>query len=148
MNNTIYMKWIIIFFVGILSISCNNEKNKFEKCVKDVLADISLSDIDYIVIIPSQGCGGCITYAEDFCKRNQSKNGIFFVFTNIVSLKILKQKIDFHNKNIYFDQTNEFLLAYPPDKKLYPAILKVNAGEVIDVYYQSPDENGFSKILI
>lgn len=116
MSNAIYIKWIIIFFTGILSLSCNNEKNKFGTCVKEVLSDANLNKIHYIVIIPSQGCGGCITYAEDFCKRNKSRDEIFFVFTNIVSLKILKQKIDFHNKNIYFDQTNKFLLAYPPDK--------------------------------
>jgi hypothetical protein len=38
------------------------------------------------------------------------------------------------------------LKAYPKGKNIYPCILKLKNGFVIEIAYQSPVENGFNKL--
>lgn len=110
---------------------------------KTVQPSVDLSKLNYIVIIPNEGCGGCITYAEEFYKRNQDRDDILFVFTNIISRKILKQKVSINLKNTYLDLDNAYLRAYPTDQSIYPCILALKSGNVTEIHYQSPKEDGF-----
>lgn len=137
---------IITICFGLMLVSCTNEKNIFEKCINEEIPYLNLDKIKYVVVIPSQGCGGCITYTETYYKNNKGKEGVYYIFTNIISEKILRQKIGDDGSNVYFDRKNKFTLAYPSDKKLYPAVLKISQGKVSEIFYQSPDENGLAKI--
>ena len=83
---------------------------------------------------------------ENFYNHNQQDNSIRYVFTNVVSLKDLKNKIRIKPDNTIIDVDNKVLKYYERDKKIYPCILKLKNGKITNVYYQSPQEDGLSLI--
>jgi carbonic anhydrase len=106
------------------------------------------TNIDYIIIIPNQGCGGCITAAEEFYKKQKMSKNMKFIFTNIISQKTLKRKIQVFSHNTFLDTSNIMLKSYPKNKSLYPCILKLKDGAIAGIVYQSPTENGFNNLII
>lgn len=142
LENKILLLLILIF------ISCTHIENKkqFSQVIQNIFNVEDLKQTDYIVIIPNHGCAGCITSLELFYNNNREASNIKYIFTNIISSKILKQKIKINNENTYLDYNNDILNAYPAEKQIYPCILEIENGEIINIYYQSPKENGLSKI--
>lgn len=135
--------------IVILQLGCStnaNEKNKFECVMRKVFSDVDLNNVDYLVIIPSQGCGGCISAAENYYMENKKNKKLKFVFTNIISMKTLKQKIDIDIHSVYLDKENIFLTAYPIEKQIYPVVIKLRNQKIDGVYYQSPESEAFKKI--
>lgn len=128
--------WVLSFFL----MGCNSSSFK----VKEYLASADYLDKDnfkYIVIIPGAGCAGCISYVEDFYTRYNKEKSIYYVFTNIVSQKILKNKVLINESNTFCDVENKVMDFYPADMKIYPCVLELNSGEVENVYYQSPSQD-------
>ena len=108
--------------------------------------EINNSCIDYVVIVPNQGCGGCITLAEEFYADFSACDNIRFIFTNILSKKMLNIKLEVNKSNTYLDSNNDILKILPSEAKIYPCIISLNEGEVVKITYQSPKEDGFSII--
>lgn len=134
---------IIITIILQITIGCKSDNKKaFQDCVNLVKEQLSNRKIDFIVIIPNQGCAGCISYMEDFYIHNNENPSIAFVFTNITSLKILKMKIKINDSSTYLDIDNRIMDYYPENKKLYPCIIELNDGKIKSVHYQSPQEDG------
>ena len=106
-----------------------------------VFTCVDKAELKYIIIIPNQGCGGCITYAEDFYLNNKCRNDMFFVFTNIVSLKVLYLDIKIRTENTLLDINNKFIEILPNDKIIYPIVLFIDNGKVKKIEFQSPDNN-------
>ncbi|ADQ79705.1 hypothetical protein Palpr_1560 [Paludibacter propionicigenes WB4] len=143
------MKYFICIIIAILQISCSigvNDKIKFQYAVREVFSDVDLNNIDYLVIIPSQGCGGCITGAENYYMENRKNRKIKFIFTNIISMKTLKQKINIDPHSVFLDKDNIFLTAYPVEKQIYPVVLKLKNLKITAIYFQSPESDAFGKI--
>jgi precorrin-6B methylase 1 len=84
------------------------------------------------VIISNVGCGGCISGSEAFLKRN-TNDSIFFVFTNISSLKALRLRMGdkLQQKNVYVDENNDFLFN---DERIdsYPVVLQVSNPKKVE----------------
>ena len=84
------------------------------------------------MIISNVGCGGCISGSEAFLKRN-TNDSIFFVFTNISSLKALRLRMGdkLQQKNVYVDENNDFLFN---DERIdsYPVVFQVSNSKKVE----------------
>ena len=107
---------IIVIIILQITIGCKSDKKAFQECVNFVEKQLSNKKIDFVVIIPNQGCAGCISYMEDFYIHNNENPSIAFVFTNITSLKILKMKIKIKNEEIKYKKENYIILARMSDE--------------------------------
>jgi hypothetical protein len=122
------------------------DKHCFTEALSEYYSNIELTEVDYIVIIPNQGCGGCITASEEFYNEHKASKNIKFIFTNVISRKILNKKVQISLYNTSIDINNTMLKAYPKGKNIYPCILKLKNGVIVEIAYQSPEENGFNKL--
>lgn len=106
------------------------------------------------IIIPEGGCGGCIASGITFIKDNidffsSEQQDNLVIFTNIYSLKILKRNFEedeWYNLNKIVDTDNLYTLT--GDNSIYPLILILDNGDIINAMYQSPDSDAFSQIDI
>ena len=65
---------------------------------------------------------------------------MIFIFTNIISMKDLKYKIDVNTNT-----TLPFCLS--KDKQIYPCILKIKNGKIDQIKFQTPTEESLKLIL-
>ncbi|BBD45868.1 Hypothetical protein (Precursor) [Petrimonas sp. IBARAKI] len=72
---------------------------------------------------------------------------MIFIFTNIISMKDLKYKIDVNTNTTFLDTENRYLSAYPKDKQIYPCILKIKNGKIDQIKFQTPTEESLKLIL-
>lgn len=72
--------------------------------------DSKLDSVRFLTIIPEQGCGTCITAAENFYNEFSDRNDMMFVFCNIMSNKILKSKVKINSSNTILIMTTTFWL--------------------------------------
>ena len=135
----------VIVLFAILFCGCQLEETRRFQDLLDNKLNIT-NDIQYVVIIPNEGCGGCISHMEDFYNRHKNNKSILYIFTNIVSKKILINKIGSPNENTILDYKNEVMNYYPNDKRIYPCILEIYNRKIKEVYYQSPFEDGIAII--
>lgn len=144
MQKLIYLTLISI----IVLCGCKKDKSKrsYENLINSTWNKKELEQTDFIIIIPHQGCSGCITYAEDFYLRYKYNRNIKFIFTHIISFKNLKNRLKINMNNTLIDRDNNWLMIGEPDKKIYPCILQIKNDKVIDIRYQSPYEDGFSLV--
>lgn len=139
----------ILFGIFAFFVSCNNQNvviEKFSSSLYEIVSDSALSDTDYIIIIPNQGCGGCITGAEKFYEENKDASNVIFIFTNIISQKILNQKVSITHHNTYIDKTNIVLRAYPKGKSIYPCALTLRNKIIVGFEFHSPENDALSKV--
>jgi len=102
------------------------------------------------VIIPNQGCEGCISTAEDFVKRHYtSAQDVKYIFTRAQSLKLLRIKLGtevMSSSKVLVDSGN--VIRYPEkEKDIYPMIVTMKDGEITGIKYQSPEEDGLGVAL-
>ena len=109
---------IIVLAIFIFASCKSSNKDDFKQVVWSIFPDLNEENISFIVIIPNQGCGGCITTAEFFYDRYKDKKELKFIFTNIISKKMLLQKNEINENNTYLDFDNNVLRAYPKDKRI------------------------------
>lgn len=145
MRKRIYIKLILVLL--LVCTSCQSEENLFQRYLQESKMLKITSSVEFVVIIPGAGCGGCISYVEEFYKRNKNLQSVVYIFTNVVSQKMLSLKIGSEfSQNTYIDEENKVMDYYPRDKRIYPCILELSDGQVTRVHYQSPDEDGLSII--
>lgn len=144
--------YIIIILSACMSTcvySCKDVKNQAEiEFFKNAISSIPESkNYNWIVVLPELGCHGCIQEGEYFIKQNVSNQNIFYVLTNISSMKIFQQKtgikIREHN-NIYIDRNNLFNLK--TNNSIYPCIIEQKDGEIIECKFQSPQSAAFQRL--
>jgi hypothetical protein len=143
-------KYLLLLLIVLLT-HCRSNKsdiNRFTYAISECYSNIELTNTDYVVIIPNQGCGGCITVAEEFYNKHKMAKNMKFIFTNIISQKMLNQKVQIFPDNTFLDTNNIMLKSYPKSKNLYPCILKLKNSAIVDIAYQSPEENGFNYLII
>lgn len=144
-----------LFIIVFALTSCGHDENTLLKNANDYFQKNNIIFDDKIrncIIIPGGGCSGCIASGISFVlenkevlKKSQSRNLI--VFTNIFSEKMLKRQLhgeDMGKLNCIIDLQNKYLI--PCNENIYPIILRLKNGNVVEVHLQSPDENGFEKI--
>lgn len=139
------------FFLLLLAIqlvsACSSKHQTIEKfndsLFKELPGIYNASQKEFIILIPNQGCGGCITVAENFYKQYQDREQFLFIFTNVISQKMLAFKVQINPGNTLIDTDDNFLKLLPKKERIYPCILYVRKGRIEALFYQSPKEAGF-----
>ena len=113
--------------------SCNKDKIDYYNTIitsfnKDLLFN------DYLIIVPNEGCTGCITDATDFLIKNIDHiSNLAVIYTSIKDHKLFKlslPKTFLENKNVYIDQNN--LFEEERVSSIYPTILLINNKRVTE----------------
>jgi len=103
-----------------------------------------LHNYSYIIIIPESEYSGCITKVEDFYNRNKENKNIFFIFKDILSIKLKVGKDVIEKGNVYFDKSNTFL-SNDYNGNVYPLIF--NTKDNINYHFSILMRNYFSRLL-
>lgn len=140
-------KWHHHLFFLFLLFACTQPHQELLSALRTV--DGHLLKTGHYVIIPNQGCEGCISTAEDFVKRHYaSSENVKYIFTRAQSLKLLRIKLGsevMSSSKVLVDSNN--VIRYPEDgKDIYPMILTMKDGEITKVMYQSPEEDGLGVV--
>lgn len=144
--------YIILFVLlcGVpLCTSCQEHDSEILDRVNMYLEDSltgKLDSVKFIIIIPEQGCGTCITQAENFYNEFSQRNDILFIFCNVLSNKILKHKIDINYKNTILDYNNEFLSLLPQNKRIYPCVFAIQDRRASALIWQSVKQSAFMAV--
>ena len=104
----------------------------------------------HYVVIPNQGCEGCISTAEDFVKRNYTRfPQAKYIFTRVQSIKLLRIKLGnevMNNSRVLIDSNN--IIRYPEQgKDIYPMIITIKENAIKGITYQSPGSDGLAELL-
>lgn len=135
----------IIYIIIVLLFSCSNPKDEYIKKVYyelNILNRQILDDYSYVIIIPGSGCSGCITEAENFYRNHKDNKNIFFIFTDISSIKSIKLKIGkdvIKKSNVYFDMDDTFL-SKDYSENIYPLIFNIQDKNNINYHFLSQEE--------
>jgi hypothetical protein len=143
LKKLLFLLWIVLSLLSATS-SCKKSGKAVE--AENLTTAIYKAKVDYdiqwIVLLPGLGCHGCIQEGEAFMRDHIENTGILFVLTKISSLKILQQKIGIkieEHPNVYIDRENIFNI--PTDNSIYPCIIRMKNGKIVDHEFQSP-KNG------
>jgi hypothetical protein len=139
------LTYSLIFLFTLMACSADNES--LRKSI-DAL-DANIFSTGRYVIIPNQGCEGCISQAEAFVKKNISRSdSIRYIFTRIQSTKLLKIKLGsdiIASRKILLDTAN--IITYPDKKNdIYPMIITFQNRRITDITYQSPTAAGLTAL--
>ena len=119
--------------LSFLSFSCN--ENKLNVLVyqyeleKIIVNDLSLND--QIIVIPGEGCGGCISDATSFVIENIAfLDRTIVIFTGVGDKKILRSRLSkiINYPNLYFDDDN--YLMSDNLKSIYPYVINLENGKI------------------
>lgn len=138
------MSAIILGVIGCVEPEYKETTNSLSKILPATTEDM------IVVVIPNQGCTGCISEAESYVMANHQKApNISYVFTRIQSHKLLKRKLGdsiLNRTNVILDEKN--YITYPDEEKeIYPMIIYLKKGSIKKVEYQSPTSPGFANLL-
>ena len=133
--NTLLILSLFIIFSCKKDIK-DTERDYISKTIINLNVD---KNIKWVFLLPGLGCDGCIKNGEAFMRDNVSNTNILFVLTKIESFKILENKIGIkikEHKNVFVDKNDEINI--PTDNAIYPCIISVKNGKIIDYQFQSP----------
>lgn len=109
--------------------SCSTQSDNLQTYLNGQIdkyyASSALSNYSYIVIIPRKGCHACTMEADAFFLKNKDNDRYLFIFTNLVSEKLLKIEIGYENvnkKNVLIDKIGRFHSSQYIDSE-YPLLL-------------------------
>ncbi|WP_298738472.1 hypothetical protein [uncultured Chitinophaga sp.] len=128
--------------------ACNPPHKELLQALQTV--DEHVLPTGHYVIIPNQGCEGCISTAEDFVKRHYtSARDVKYIFTRVQSLKLLRIKLGsevMSSSKVLVDSGN--VIRYPEkEKDIYPMIVTIKDGAIKGIRYQRPEEDGLGILL-
>lgn len=144
------VKAIALLISVILLASCkenaaSSERESLTSALDALKIDTQL--YDWIVVLPGLGCHGCIQDGEYFMQQNVENPKIFYVLTNLSSLKIFQQKTGITIKdhpNIFVDRENLFVV--PTNNSIYPCVIQLREGEIAEHTFQSPQTVIFQQL--
>lgn len=141
-------KGLVFLLLMLFTNSCKEQHGQLASAIKKI--DPQTLPTGSYVIIPNQGCEGCISTAEDFVKKHYATNeSIRYIFTRIQSTKLLKIKLGsevMSSSHVLLDTAN--VIVYPDKAKaIYPMIIMMSGGRIAGITYQSPDSDGFAELL-
>ena len=95
--------WFRLLFIAIGLLSCESRKTNLEVLTGNL--GISKDQTKAIIIVPLDGCNGCIDKTLDYIKQAKLKEGHVFVLTDYGSkrAKMLGLNTDF--SNVYIDSS-------------------------------------------
>lgn len=147
-NAKLKCKGRLFLLLLLFANSCGEQYGQLTIAIKKI--DPQALPTGSYVIIPNQGCDGCISTAEDFVKKHYATNDhIRYIFTRIQSVKLLRIKLGsevMNSSKVLLDTAN--VIVYPDKvKAIYPMIVTISDGRIAGIIYQSPDTDGFAELL-
>lgn len=127
---------------GITSCSIKeNTVNEFEEKFDVLGSELRLASFKNVILLPGEGCLGCISKTEKFVKTVSDSDDILVIFTNVKSVKILKLKLglDLGEDFFYLDKQNLFNSGRL--YSMYPTVFFVKEGKIQGFEYISPNTN-------
>lgn len=108
--------------------------------VKGIIERDQFLNIDSVIIIPNEGCGGCISHATNYLLTNREflKN-VAIIFTGIDDKKIFKKitPLEFlEMKEVFIDEVDA--LMKPAIRSVYPRVIYLEKGQAVDIQIFSP----------
>ena len=147
---------LITSFSNCLSTEADKKNRKIIHTQAELLEAIKGLDTTYspvgkqiYLVLPNQGCEGCISVAENFVIQHyKTDQHIKYIFTKIVSKKLLRIKLSdsvMYSSQVILDSTN--LIKYPEfNKTIYPMIVYIENNTINHLNYQSPEDDGIMKM--
>lgn len=147
-NAKLNYRHLLLLLSILVMTACSDKHTKLRQAISALDAD-KLATGSY-VIIPNQGCEGCISTAEAFVKNNiDVSDSTRYVFTRIQSVKLLKIKLGnnvMSSSRVLLDTAD--IIEYPDkEKEIYPMIITVKDHQIDKISYQSPDDDGLNALL-
>jgi hypothetical protein len=152
LHNIRFYKLLLISLVVIPLTSWQLSEPALKKLANEICSLNKKTDLpsgrNIYLILPNQGCEGCITSAEQYTQDNYNNPHIYYVFTRINSVKLLRLILTnkvFYSKHILLDTANK--ITYPDDNmKIYPMVAFGDKGKISRIEYQSPASDGLKDI--
>jgi hypothetical protein len=133
----------LIGLILLVWVACSSaDKSSLELVGQTVSAnDWDIAGATHLLIIPSSGCGGCITAAEEVMLKclPEKKQTVKFILTGFVSKKALKSRFGasvLANPAVFLDEQG-VLFRQLPDP-MYPKLIQVDAGNLTKMVEFSP----------
>ena len=123
--------FLLFLLVGVIIFSCTSKENKIEHNL--LLVNNKLMNYEYVLIIPNEGCGACISDATSFVIENFEKltPKTAIVFTDIKDFKafklILNSKI-LDSEHVFIDSSN--ILKSIETASVYPQLVIIDNKKV------------------
>jgi len=145
---TSFLSMVLLFWGIATLVSCH--QGKYSEVLSSLKAlDPEMKSNQFYIIIPNQGCDGCISNMEDFVYKNyKTYKNVKFIFTKITSKKILKVKLGeeiLRHENVILDLKDDIFFP-EKEKEIYPMIVCVKNKRISDIFFQSPFEDGIGKL--
>jgi hypothetical protein len=122
---------IKLITLAFLLNACGQNNNITHSAVKKIVKD-SINFYNRLIVIPGEGCSGCISDAGSFVKDNiDSLNSTLIIFTNISDKKMLSLKFGralFIHENVKLDTDN--FIAGTELASIYPLTAQIKNGSI------------------
>lgn len=143
-----YKSPLLVLMVMVVSACQPIPGKQLAQAIEAIVGPDTKTEI--VVVIPNEGCEGCISVAETFVKENYNKfENINYIFTQIHSVKLLKLRLGdsvVSHPYVKFDINNSII--YPErSKEIYPMVVYFDRDQIKKVDYQSPQSEGFKNLL-
>jgi hypothetical protein len=113
----------LIISIALLA-ACHTSKDEKEALIENKLQKFISSETRICLVIPREGCGGCISDATSYMiKNSQRYKGLQIVFTGVNDMKELRYKVgrEFLSKSyVSIDSSN--ILMTPAISSIYPQL--------------------------
>ena len=140
MNQRTYvLLFALLLSCAILSCGRDEKMDRVNEYLAEVIPPKDLSRLKTVIIIPREGCGGCIKSATAYSIAHYSEENAY-VFTLVQDKKLFRQQIgrEFLSKNnVYVDSLNHYQKGdlYDP----YPKICKLENGKAVSFTNFEPE---------
>ncbi len=142
-TNINFITLIILISLLFLLYSCNYNYPKYEHEVLNIIHHKQdLTEKDFLIVIPGEGCGGCISSATTFLIENQSNfDNSIIIFTGVLDKKLLRNQVGkkFLDKDNVIIDVNNLLMSLEL-KSVYPYYFKIVNSKLIN-------KSNFSKLI-
>lgn len=140
------MKDLVFIVLSCLFLVGCQQKKDYVKQVTTKLECLDKNPIgiySFVIIIPEEGCSGCISEAEDFYMVNKNREDIFFIFTNIRSAKSLGLRMgkDIKDRENVFLDTKDDFLSLDINENIYPIVFYVQNKDSINYRFLEPGKD-------
>lgn len=121
----------ILLSLFFLSACGNGYERDLSQKVLDYCLENDCAEYEVFIIIPQAGCPGCISSAENWARQHIDDEGILFVFTNILSEKMLQGRFRHYGidtsvrHNVMVDRENNFFVEEYIESE-YPYVVLLN----------------------
>ncbi|GMQ28181.1 hypothetical protein Aconfl_08240 [Algoriphagus confluentis] len=125
-----FLKFILLLSSLLCSLACSNV-NKPQNEIKKIISNCEScpKNFKFVMLIPSLGCVGCISDAEEFLKENINNSDYLFVLEEVQSKKMLKIRLGFDfersERVIYINNKINFLEEFTS-----PLIFDTSTGSI------------------